>query len=474
MRLSLRWRLTLWNTLALAVVLFGFSALVYALVAHALYERLDHTLLGQLQALRQQAEDPRMAADVRQRLRYWIFEFREHEKTFCVVYEAGGTVFERTEELARDSVPQPPAVLPGEQRFEDLALPIVGRQRVLDAGIRLAGRDFSVRFLAPLEDVDRELAELLAVLSVALPAALLLAAGLGYLLARKALAPMDQLRRRTEEITADRLDRRLPMAHPSDELGRLTRTINAMIARLEHSFREVRRFTGDASHELRTPLAVIRTEAEVALNKPLSATEHQQLLGSILEECERLTRLTDQLLTLSREDAGGAGRAVHAAVDLTALVLGAAETMRPLADARGVALRVEGATPVPVRGDDARLRQVFYNLLDNAIKYTPPGGRVEVVAGREAEAAVVRVRDTGIGIPAEHLPRVFDRFYRVDKARSRAEGGTGLGLSIAHSIVAAHDGRIELASTPGQGTTCTVRLPVEPKPQRKRDGKEAS
>jgi hypothetical protein len=138
MRVSLRWRLTVWNTLALAVVLLGFSGLVYALVAHALYERLDHTLLGQLQVLQQQAEDPRMSADVRQRLGYWIFEFREHEKTFCVVYEAGGNIFERTEELAPDSVPPPPTVRPGERRFEDLALPGVGRQRVLDAGVRLA------------------------------------------------------------------------------------------------------------------------------------------------------------------------------------------------------------------------------------------------------------------------------------------------------------------------------------------------
>jgi two-component system, OmpR family, heavy metal sensor histidine kinase CusS len=462
MRLTLRWRLTLWNTLALAVVLFGFSALVYALVAHALYERVDDTLLGQLRVLEEQAKDPRMEANVRERLAYWLFEFREHEKTFGVVFEASGNVLERTEELAADSVPPAPKVLPGERRFEDLSLPFVGRQRVLDAGVYLAGRDFAVCFLAPLEDVDRELAELLEVLGVALPAALLLAAALGYLLARKALEPMDQLRRQTEEITADRLDRRLPVAHPSDELGRLTRTINAMIARLEQSFREVRRFTADASHELRTPLAVLRTEAEVALNKPLSATDNQQLLGSILEECERLTRLTDQLLTLAREDAGGAGPVVRATIDLPALVLGAAETMRALADARGVTLHAEADGPLPVWGDEARLRQVFYNLVDNAIKYTPPGGRVEVAVARQDGAAVVRIRDTGIGIPAEHLPRVFDRFYRVDKARSRAEGGTGLGLSIAHSIVAAHDGHIELTSTPGEGTTCIVTLPLTP------------
>jgi signal transduction histidine kinase len=182
------------------------------------------------------------------------------------------------------------------------------------------------------------------------------------------------------------------------------------------------------------------------------------LLGSVLEECERLTRLTDQLLALAREDAGApaAGRAI----DLAALVADVAETMRPLALARSLRLESCAAKGLTVRGDEVRLRQVFYNLLDNAIKYTPEGGAVEVSAAAQDDAAVVRVRDTGVGIAAEHLPRVFDRFYRVDTARSRAEGGTGLGLCIARSIVLAHGGRIDLASTPGKGTVCTVTLPL--------------
>jgi heavy metal sensor kinase len=248
------------------------------------------------------------------------------------------------------------------------------------------------------------------------------------------------------------------MGHPDDELGRLSRTINAMIARLERSFAEIRRFTADASHELRTPLTAIRAEAEVALGRRLTEAEHQALLGSILEECERLTRLIDQLLALAREDAG-ARTGGRTEVDLADLVDGVVDTMRPLADAKGVRLLRGGKDSPRVQGDGGRLRQVFSNLLDNAIKYTPEGGTVEVRVGRRDRSAVVTVRDTGIGIPAEHLPRVFDRFYRVDKARTRAEGGTGLGLSIARSIVAAHGGRIELESAPGRGTACTVTLP---------------
>jgi signal transduction histidine kinase len=188
-------------------------------------------------------------------------------------------------------------------------------------------------------------------------------------------------------------------------------------------------------------------------------TEHQQLLGSILEECDRLTRLTDQLLALAREDARGARRA-HEPVDLAGLVGEVAETMRPLAEAKGLRLGVQASGVAPIYGDAARLREVFFNVLDNGIKYTPEGGEVEVRIGRQGREAFVTIRDTGIGIPAEHLPKVFDRFYRVDKARSREQGGTGLGLSIAKTIITAHGGQIELTNTPGGGTTCLVMLPL--------------
>jgi len=236
-----------------------------------------------------------------------------------------------------------------------------------------------------------------------------------------------------------------------------------MLSALERAREAERRFLADASHELRTPLTAIRTEAEVALGKPLSAADHQHLLGSILEECDGLTRLTDQLLALSREDARPTHQ-VREPVDLAALVSGVVETMRPLAEVKSLHLHTAGTNGVRTQGDEARLRQVFYSLLDNAIKYTPEGCTIEIRLGHRDHAVVITLSDTGIGIPPEHLPHVFDRFYRVDRARSRAEGGTGLGLSIAQSIVTAHGGRIELASTPGEGTTCTVILPDESNP----------
>jgi heavy metal sensor kinase len=459
MTFSIRWRLTLWNTLGLAIMLLAFAALVYGLLRHALYEQIDRKLVG---ALGQLEQDERTATEPDERLRYWIYEWREHENLAAIAYDANGKVWVRTEELAADSVPPAPPGAASAHRLEDRAIPILGRQRVLEVALRLGERPLTVVLMASLGEVDHELEELRTVLLTAVPVVLLLSGGLGYFLARKALAPMERLRRSTKEITAERLDRRLPVINPYDELGRLTETFNAMIGRLERSFAEIRRFTADASHELRTPLTVIRTEAEVALAKPLSLAEHQQLLGSILEECSRLTRLTDQLLALAREDARAAHQAWES-VDLAALVGDVAETMRPLAEAKELRLRVEINGVAPVSGNVARLREVFFNLLDNGIKYTPKGGEVEVRIDQNGPEAIVTVRDTGIGIPAEHVPHVFDRFYRVDKARSRAEGGTGLGLSIAQSTIVAHGGRIELTSAPDQGTTCTVRLPAESK-----------
>src|SRR5262249_8488290 len=308
--------------------------------------------------------------------------------------------------------------VPKEAQFSNSSLPHIGRQRLLISALQAGSTEYTVVLMAPLDEIDRSLGQLLAVLFTAIPICLVVAGGLAYLQARKALAPMWHLHRLTEQITADRLDRRLPVPYREDELGRLTQTINAMVARLERSFGEIRRFTADASHEIRTPLTAIRSAAEVALGRSLSMEDHRQLLGSILEECERLTRLTDQLLTLSREDAGQRQVATEK-IELGGLIQTVMETIRPAADAKRVRLKHSENGQVAVSGDRARIRQVLYNLLDNAIKYTPEGGEIEVTLGRADGTAKVTVRDTGIGISGEHIAHVFDRFYRVDKAGSR-------------------------------------------------------
>ena len=458
-KLSIRWRLTIWNTLAVAALLIVCGLLVYAMLRQAMYLQTDQLLRSQFEELRQ---DQRMATDHESRIPHWVHEFKEHVNVFTVVFDSQGQVFARTEELADDSVPRSPAsskTLATDPHVATQTLPIIGLQRTLTAQLPAGNEQFTVVLLSPLSDVEANLASVRTVLMTAFPVSLLLAGAIGYWLSRKALAPIEQLRAQTNDITAERLDRRLPIDNPDDELGRMTATINDMIARLERSFAEIRRFTADASHELRTPLAVLRTEVEVALGKPLNESQQHDLLSSVLEECQHLTLLTDQLLTLSRDDTHSTGYS-RTPIELASLVADIIQTMTPLAEAKQQTLQLSRPTAAHIVGDVGRLRQVFYNLLDNAIKYTPQQGRIEVTISSANNEVTVSITDTGIGIPHEHLPHVFDRFYRVDKARTRKEGGTGLGLSIVKTIVSAHGGLIEITSNDGEGITCTIKLPT--------------
>jgi len=321
-----------------------------------------------------------------------------------------------------------------------------------------------------------------------LPLALVLAGGGGWLLARRALRPVDHMAATARRIGAEDLTRRLEGAEVEDELGRLARTLNEMLARLEAAFAQVRRFSADASHELRTPLTVLRGEIEVALRAPRDAEEYRRVLAGVLEEVESMARLVDDLLLLSRADAG-ALRWDLGPVELDRLVEEAAREGEVLGRGVGVQVKIDRLEPLMVTGDDQRLKQLLRNLVDNGVKYTPPGGRVTLAlqarslsaeqssrqfgetaggAGQSTDQphdrspgwAEIVVRDTGIGIPAEALPRIFERFYRVDSSRSRETGGAGLGLCIAKTIAEAHGGTIQVQSTPGSGSTFTVILPL--------------
>ena len=251
----------------------------------------------------------------------------------------------------------------------------------------------------------------------------------------------------------------MPVANPGDELGRLAATLNEMLDRLERSFAEMQRFTADAAHELRTPLAVIRNEAEVALRTPRSVEEYTRVLEGLLEEVVRLSELADQLLFLCRQDAG-LNPPAHKNVPLDELLRAVTDTMRPVAEAKGLALILGDNPPCAVRGDANQLRRVFYNLLDNAAKYTATGGTVRVASHCVGGEVVVSVTDTGIGIAAEHLARVFDRFYRVDPSRAGETGGAGLGLAICRAVVRGAGGTITATSAEGQGSIFEVRFPA--------------
>jgi heavy metal sensor kinase len=277
------------------------------------------------------------------------------------------------------------------------------------------------------------------------------------MIARKALRPVDEISGIARRITAEDLRRRIPERGAGDELDRLTATLNAMLTRLDAAFEQLRRFAADAAHELRTPLTVLRGGLEVALRNPRSAAEYERVLRSSLEEVGRLIRMSEDLLLFSRATAGLEG--ARAPMDVERIVLDAAEVGVRLAEHTGVAVRVKETAPVTVMGDAGALRRAVVNLVENAVKYTPSLGTVELTLTREPAWAVIAVSDTGPGIDPADATRVFEPFVRLDTARTRETGGTGLGLAIAHAIVVAHGGSITLQSQPGAGATFTIRLP---------------
>jgi heavy metal sensor kinase len=305
---------------------------------------------------------------------------------------------------------------------------------------------------------DDALRKLLTIFLVTGPLAVGGTLWVGYLLARKALAPVDRMVAAAAEITAIRLDRRLDVPPTHDELARLAETFNRMFERLEGSFGRIRRFTADAAHELRTPLTVIRTSSEVALRSPRSAEGDRRVLEDIVDEADRLGRLVAQLLFLCREDDSTVARSEDV-VALDDVAREVVDLMQIPACEKSVELSVEDLDPCLVRGDGDRFRQLLINLIDNAVKYTPPGGRVTVRGDLGRGHVRVEVVDTGCGIPVEHLKHVFDRFYRIDSSRSRSTEGTGLGLAICRSIVEGHHGRIWIQSEVGRGTRAIFELP---------------
>jgi heavy metal sensor kinase len=262
---------------------------------------------------------------------------------------------------------------------------------------------------------------------------------------------------RARSITAERLKDRLPV-HNDDELGRLASVFNETLTRLESSFEQMRRFTADASHELRTPLTAIRTVGEVSLRGRRDEVAYREIIGSMLEEVDRLSRLVDRLLTLSRADMGEEKLVVDV-IDLAELAEGVREQLEVLAEEKQQTIIVERPVSLRWSGDPVVLRQALMNLLDNAIKYSPIGSQIIIRVAEDVEGATVDVIDSGPGIPAELQRRIFDRFYRVDKSRSRDQGGTGLGLSIAKSAVELNGGQLTLERTSGSGSRFRITLP---------------
>ena len=459
-RVPIRLRLTIWYVLLLALILAAFAAGVYLLLRHNLNQNLNDSIQNRAGALLNvvQFEGDRPVLQGQGSPRD-----PAEEEYFVRVFDASGAVsFDNRSFLGGVSI-DPDAVnhvLAGNSTtrrtefIEDddpmrvAILPIIRNAAVLGA-LEVGQSE---------EDVSETLSSLLLGLAIACAVTLVVAGAGGGFLARQALLPIDTITRAARQISGEDLSRRLDLDLPNDEVGRLSRTFDEMIARLDDAFRRQRQFTSDASHELRTPLTIIKGQIDVALNKEREPEAYRQVLQAVNDEVDRLIRLAGSLLTLTRADAGRIPMAFER-VEVANVANGVVEQVRTAADEKGVEIELDPSSPVTIEADEDLLLQLMLNLLDNAIKYTSAGGRINVgwrMNGRQAE---LRVQDTGIGISEEHIPFLFDRFYRVDRARSRAEGGVGLGLAISHWIVESHGGSIHVESTPDKGSTFTVLLP---------------
>ncbi|WP_129125259.1 sensor histidine kinase [Geomonas oryzae] len=445
---SIRLRLTVWYAAALAAIVIAFALGVYLFVRASLLREMDAQLARDLVTVtRVLREEP---FEINELAQHGSVEFFQVSQGNVVVAETPGWSREVLEK-ALAGMPESPARSWRSQggqpfRIRSTVLQLPGQPRVV-----VAENEQTLR---------KSLESIAIILLVGSPLAVLAAVLGGYLLAGRVLVPIETMTARAGAITAERLSERLPVENPDDEFGRLALMLNGTFARLEDSFERLRRFSADASHELRTPLTALRSVGEVGLQRELDVAGCREVIASMLEESDRLTRLVDSLLTLSRGDAGVL-TATRERVDLREMAAEAAEMIGVLAEEKGQVIGMQGEQGVCAMVNPEMLRQALINLLDNAVKYSPQQGRIEVRVHRtERGEAALEVQDQGPGIAREHQELIFDRFYRADPGRSREQGGAGLGLAITRQAVELNGGRIELESEAGQGCRFTLLFPL--------------
>lgn len=457
---SVRTRLTLWYASVLALSLIVFAFLIYYAAAAIFHQRQDESLLSTAQTVAsayvEEFEEQKSLTKASQ----VVLAELAFPNRYVQVTDNNGVPLASTSNVSNSAGPVPSAALVGAKQRGSGFVSLNGwRVAVVPLS---SGQELGFATVAePLSVIDDGLRTLRRDFFAGVPIVLLLASAGGYFLARKSLSPIASMNRQTRRISAGSLSSRLDVTKPRDELGGLAITINDLLTRLENSFKEQQRFVADASHELRTPLAVVRGETEVALNKVRTSEEYRESLSLIKDEAEHLSRIVEDLFVLARQPLGSAPGLAREPVLLNAAVRDCARVAQVLASRKGVLLENESEREsLVLQGDGELIKRMILNLLDNAVKYTPRGGAINISLGRQNGNAEIVVRDTGIGIPEADQLHVFDRFYRVDKARSRSLGGAGLGLSIVSSIVEAHGGKISVKSAPNEGSTFTVELPL--------------
>jgi heavy metal sensor kinase len=478
---SMRMRLTVWYTLALAVVLILLAVLSYVLYERNSSQRTDSNLVELADAFattfNAEMEDQASPDTVKDAAREAMIEHRFRDTIFVILGSDGNVLLSTLDLPAAD--PSPERISPevfAAKPFRELAATAgsfprglrtirAGRERFRGYArrVELAGQHYTLVVLQSLHPQHEMLEDIRDTFFWAIPIALLLASVGGYFLARKSLAPVAAMATQARGMGAANLHDRLAVLNPRDELGQLAVTFNQLLERLEESFERQKRFMADASHELRTPVAILHGETEVTLSRAdRSPEEYRETLGILKDESQRLARIVEDLFTLTRADAGQYPLQLQS-VYLDELAADVMRRARTLALAKKITLSAAIEPELPIEADEALLRRMLLNLLDNAIKYTQQGGQISLQCRRQGDDYTLSVSDTGTGIPVELQTRIFERFFRADKARSRAQGdsgGAGLGLSIARWIAEAHHGRLELAKSDATGTTFTAWLPV--------------
>ncbi len=456
---SLRLRLTLWYVVLLAVILVIFSSILYVRLNTALRDNLDDTLRNRATLI---AGTITSNTGIPQLSTTLLSPDRNQGEQFLRLYdEAGKLVINDTAALG--PIPMLPNDVAGAQRGTATIRSITtgdGHFRVLTMPLQPPLRGILQVGLSE-DNTHETIQALAAILFTLVPLILLVASGGGLFLAGRSLAPIDRMTRAAQAIEASDLHQRLPEPGGHDEIGRLARTLNALIARLEAAFARQRQFTADASHELRTPLTIMRGELDVTLRRERGAGEYRETLVTVHDEVTRLQGLVADLLLLARNDEPSPPPTTI--VDLGAVASLVATHLQPLAQARMQTLTV-AANAVAVYGIADDLERLARNLVENAIRYTPALGTITLEVRQEGERALVTVADTGPGIDAAALPQLFDRFTRADSGRNRAAGGAGLGLAIAQAIARRHGGAITVASVVGEGSVFTVTLPLSHPP----------
>jgi heavy metal sensor kinase len=456
---TIRFRLTAAYALILTVMVGGTAAWSWVAARRSVSITVDRSLERDMTLFQSSVEMTSRRAE--------IVEAIQMSTTWGVrdllvrVFDTSGAIVYQSPSLEHQLSAGAPDAEPGRITFRTVSGTQDEDMRLAATAIDLQDRRYVVELVQPVTLGERSLARFGRMLMLVIPLALVLATLGGYWLSGRALAPVTQITSDARRINATNLSDRLAVPPAHDELRELSETLNAMLGRIDRSVSQLRQFTADASHELRAPLALIYTAAEFSLRRERPREELVDALEKILRESRHTTSLVDSLLLLARADSGEDSVHAPVSINLSVLCQDTADRAAELASARGISVFTDlGSSSIVVDGDEISLRRLLLILVDNAVKYTSAGGRVDVGLAVDGKAALVRISDTGIGIAAADLPHVFDRFWRADKVRSRAAGGTGLGLAIARWIVDRHGGTIGVASEVGRGSVFTVTLPL--------------